>query len=539
MCEDSGGSPDRRPGPVNEAREAAPPAVSVRDLHLEARGRTLIAGGAFEVRSGELCLLVGASGTGKSLTLQLLSGLLRPTGPVRASGRVEVLGRDAMEAARKGRPVPDTGVLFQELALFDDLDARANVLFGIDHRQSPPEDRREEARALLEEMRLPPDATPAQLSGGMRQRLALARVLAYRPRVVFYDEPTSGLDPALSRQVAERIRAVHEHHGMTSLVVTHDLASVLPVADRVVFLDPRRRCFQEIGPGQADATLAALASWRPEETPSPRVRRGLGARLQAFLEGWGGFVQAAGATTAALVPRFPRARWGLHMLWHHLKLTALGSALPFHALAGLIAGFITTFFMFALLPLRGYTEPVLPEEFVGSLGFTLYRVVVPGITALLFASRSGAAAAADVGTRALSRQTDALRVHGVPPQRYLLTGLALSAVLGIPVLFLISFLVTRVTALAVYLAHHPEHGPFAFDARFFHLVGMEGLLPGGTHWILGKLVLSALGTAGIAYHLAMRPHRSGSEVARSVTDTIIRATVFTLVVHLLFALFEY
>ena len=522
-------------------------AIRIRGLQMEAAGRILLKDAHLEVPRGELVLLVGSSGSGKSLTLSLLSGLFRPNRGVRIEGEIQVLGQDALKVAR-GAGIPGTGIVFQDFALLDDVRSRANVQFGFDHREGSSAGAKGDSTSpvdqLLAEFRLPGDLYPAQMSGGMKQRLALARAMAYQPELLFYDEPTSGLDPAMSREVAERIRAAHDQHQMTSVVVTHDLQSLVGIADRIVLLDPRAKTLREVKPEGVHEALEDLRSFRPsEQGPVIGSPFRLGAILHRFLEATGDFVIAAIATAYALVPRYPSLPWGHHFLWHDLRLTALGSAIPFLAIAGFISGFITTFFLFSLMPLKGFTEPVLVEEFIGALGYALYRVVIPGITTLLYASRTGAAIAADVGNRVLTRQVDAMRSHGVDPSRYLLTSLAWTSLLGIPILFVVSYFSARVAAVAVFLSTHSGHGPFAFNDRFYTLVGLgdDGLLPlpGGTIHVLGKLLLSALGTAGIAYHLAMRPKISGAAVAAGVTDTIIRATLFVLAVHLVFALFEF
>lgn len=523
------------------------PAVRIRDLELRAGDRVLLEGAAADIARGELVLLVGASGTGKSLTLAVLSGLLRPGGAVKATGSVQVLGHEAMERDG-GAGIPGTGIVFQDFALLDDVDARGNVAFGLDHGApfassegiDPNEARRKAADALLDEFGLPGELYPAQMSGGMKQRLALARAMAFGPTLLFYDEPTSGLDPAMSVDVAQRIREAHDRHDMTSVVVSHDLVSLRDIADRILLLDPRARTLREVANEDVDQALADLRGWRADDPESPEPRSWFSRWVVGLLEGAGDFVVASGRTLAHLVPRYPSTRWGLRFLWGYLRLGTLGTAIPFLALAGLICGFITTFFMFGLLPLQGFTEPVLVEEFIGSLGYALYRVVIPGITTLLFASRAGAAIAADVGNRVLTRQADALRSHGIPPERYLLTGLGISSLLGIPLLFAVAYALSRVAAVAVFLATHAGHGPFAFNEEFHRLVGWDwGPFPGGTWWVLGKLLISALGTAAIAYHVGMREKPSGAAVASGVTSTIIRATVFVLTVHLVFAFLEF
>lgn len=524
-----------------EAGGDAPPAIHVADLRLRAGDRTLLENASATVERGELVLLVGASGTGKSLTLALLSGLLRRGGAVAADGTVIVLGEDVL-ARPDGAGVPGAGIVFQDFALLDDVDARGNVLFGLDHGApfAPSADhpaaeaRLRAADDLLAEFGLPPDMYPAQMSGGMKQRLALARAMAFGPRLLFYDEPTSGLDPAMSLEVAQRIRAAHDRHDMTSVVVTHDLVSLKDIADRVILLDPRERRLREVAPADVDAALADLRSFRANDPERTATGRNPLKAITGFFEAAGNFVVGAANTLVHLVPRYPSAPWGWRFLWHYMRLCAVGTALPFLALAGLIAGFITTFFMFSLLPMQGFTEPVLAEEFIGSLGYVLYRVIVPGLTTLLFASRAGAAIAADVGNRVLTRQADAFRSHGVPPDRYLLTGLGLSSLIGIPVLYVASYVCARMAAVAVFLATHSGHGSYSFNQEFDRLIE-----PGDVWFVLGKLLICALGTAAIAYHVGMREKPSGASVAAGVTSTIIRATVFVLAVHLVFAFFEF
>ena len=515
----------------------APAVVEVTGLTLRVRGQILLEDAGLEIRQGEIVLLVGASGTGKSLTLALLAGLPIPTDAVELSGSATILGRPA--GARRGRHTPGAGLVFQDFALFDDLTARQNVRFGADHASVPEPDPERLTTALLAEFDLPGDERPARLSGGMKQRLAVSRAMATCPEVLLYDEPTSGLDPAMSRRVARAIREVHDRHGMTTVVVTHDLPPLVPIADRVLLLDPVQRRFRDVSLESTDAALETLTRWKPvEKAPAPRARS-LTRIATSGLEAAGDMVIAAGRSLAALVPRFPSPAWGARFFWRFLALTSLGSALPFLLVAGLIAGFVTAYFMWSLLPVRGFTEPVLTEEFIGSLGYSLYRVVVPGVVTMLFAARSGAALAADLGNRQLSRQVDFLRSLGIDPRRYLLTSSLWASLLGIPILFVLADWGSRLAALGVFLATHPGHGSFAFREDFGKLLGGEGWLPGGTGYVLGKLLLAAFGTAAIAYHMAMRPKTAGSDVARAVTGTIIRATLFVLVVHLIFAFFEF
>ena len=521
------------------AAEPDDPIICIRDLTIASRDRALLSAASLEVARGELVLLLGISGTGKSITLSLLAGLFTPGQGIEAVGEVSVAGHEVLRT-RRTTGVPDVGIVFQDFALFDDVDAEGNVLFGIDHGTPRPGDRRQRARNALLEMGLPAHLLPARLSGGMKQRLALARALAFEPAVMLYDEPTSGLDPRMAERVAQRIRDVHDHHHMTTVVVTHDLPPFLPHADRVILIDPSTRGFRSLEPSAAKAALESLEVPTLSDDIRPEAPRSWRARSLGFLESAGDFAIAAVRTVLSLLPRFPNSRWGRHFLWRYLTLTTLGSALPFIAIAGGVSGFIVTFFLFGIIPFRGFTEPVLQEEFVGSLGYALYRVVVPGVVTLLFASRSGAAMATDVGNRVLTRQLDAMRAHGVAPHRYLLTSMTVACVVGLPLLFVVAYVVAHGAALAVYLGTHPAHGALAFDAHVDTLLKRDRFgWPGGTHFVIQKLILCALATAGVSYHAAQSARRSGSEVANAVTATIIRATLLVLLVHLVYAFFEF
>jgi phospholipid/cholesterol/gamma-HCH transport system ATP-binding protein len=195
-----------------------------------------------EARRGETLAVIGESGCGKTVLLKLIVGLLRPT-----SGRVLVEGRDladrpADELVRVRRRF---GFLFQGAALFDSQTAYENVAYPLRALHSLSESEiRDRVRERLKEVGLPESATgkmPAELSGGMRKRVGLARALALDPEVMLYDEPTTGLDPVMTELINDLILQTRERRPVTSLVVTHEMRTVRRVADRVVMLYPLAR----------------------------------------------------------------------------------------------------------------------------------------------------------------------------------------------------------------------------------------------------------------------------------------------------------
>ena len=220
------------------------------------RDKAVLRGVDLDVTSGETLVLLGGSGSGKSVLLKHLNGLLRPdAGTVEVEGtRLETLDEDALVPVRR-----QVSMLFQQGALFDSLSVGENVAFPLrEHRMLPPEKipaRVAEALAMVG-LEKTEQLMPSELSGGMRKRAALARALALEPRVLLYDEPTTGLDPVVAAKINHLIRDLQKQLGLTSVVVTHDLASAFYVADRMAFLYEGRIRF--VGtPDEARATTDA------------------------------------------------------------------------------------------------------------------------------------------------------------------------------------------------------------------------------------------------------------------------------------------
>lgn len=198
------------------------------------------------VNRGETLVIIGESGCGKSVTMKLMMDLLRPTsGDVVWDGQT-VRSRSDREIAQERLRF---GYVFQMAALFDSLTVLENVAFGLRQNKQMPEDRlRQIVVDRLRDVGLPAGVCgkkPAELSGGMRKRVGLARALAMDPEVVLYDEPTTGLDPIMSDVINELILQTRTQRNVTSVVVTHDMQTVRKVADRVVMLFPLQRLQQD------------------------------------------------------------------------------------------------------------------------------------------------------------------------------------------------------------------------------------------------------------------------------------------------------
>jgi phospholipid/cholesterol/gamma-HCH transport system ATP-binding protein len=210
--------------------------ITVERLSKSFDGKPVLRDVSVEIREGETFAVIGRSGSGKSVLLKHLVGLLRPD-----AGRVFVDGVDLhalpYEELRQLRR--RFGLLFQGGALFDSMTALENVAFPVEtFTRAGRAGARERAQACLELVQLPEAGPrrPNELSGGQQKRVALARAIALEPKYVFYDEPTSGLDPQTSLAIDELIRGLGAQLGVTSIVVSHDIHSVLRTADRVGFL---------------------------------------------------------------------------------------------------------------------------------------------------------------------------------------------------------------------------------------------------------------------------------------------------------------
>ena len=210
--------------------------IQVKDLYKSFGSQPVLAGVSFSVARGETLCVLGRSGTGKSVLLKTIIALLDPD-----DGQVLVLGRDLHALPEQQRLVArkELGYVFQGAALFDSLSVCENVGFSLYQQDRPAPEIRERVRDSLAAVGLEPaiDKMPAELSGGMQKRVGLARAIIARPQIVLYDEPTTGLDPLTTDTINQIILALQRSHGITSIVVTHDVRSALTIGDRITLLE--------------------------------------------------------------------------------------------------------------------------------------------------------------------------------------------------------------------------------------------------------------------------------------------------------------
>ena len=211
--------------------------ISIRNLRKSFGKKQVLAGVDLDVYAGESLVVIGGSGTGKSVLIKCIQGLLTPdAGSIKVNG-TEIVGADGSEQRDFHAKM---GMLFQGGALFDSLSVWENVAFSLlENRKINRDKAKVEAVRVLRQVGLAPDVadlSPSELSGGMQKRVGLARAIITNPEIIFFDEPTTGLDPIMADVINDLILESAKGLGATTLTITHDMASVRKIADRVAML---------------------------------------------------------------------------------------------------------------------------------------------------------------------------------------------------------------------------------------------------------------------------------------------------------------
>ncbi len=214
------------------------PKIKLTDVHKKFGSKVVLDGVNLSVAPGESLVIIGGSGSGKSVCIKTVLGLIKPD-----SGTIEVDGHDITHYSFREREpmLRKVGMLFQGGALFDSLPVWKNITFGSKERGNPlaPKEARALAIEKLEAVGLKPevaDLLPSELSGGMQKRVGLARAIASDPEIIFFDEPTTGLDPIMADVINELIVECVKKLGSTTVTITHDMASVRKIATRVAMI---------------------------------------------------------------------------------------------------------------------------------------------------------------------------------------------------------------------------------------------------------------------------------------------------------------
>ena len=212
------------------------PKIRLKDVHKSFGDKKVLQGVTFDIMPKESVVVIGGSGTGKSVLIKCILGILQPD-----SGVIEVDGQDVTRMSTTERDAVNNkfGMLFQGAALFDSLPVWENVAFGLMQRGMKRKDAKDRAIETLGKVGLSPEVgelSPSELSGGMQKRVGLARAIAGEPEIIFFDEPTTGLDPIMADVINDLIISCVRQQGITALSITHDMHSARKISDRVTML---------------------------------------------------------------------------------------------------------------------------------------------------------------------------------------------------------------------------------------------------------------------------------------------------------------
>ena len=260
------------------------PLIALNELSVQFGPQPVLRDIQLAIPAGQTLSVIGESGCGKTVLLKSIIGLVRPT-----TGYVEFDGRRLDELNDKQLTAQRTrfGYVFQNAALFDSMTVAENVAFPLEQNRNMRFDRaRDVVVDYLAEVGLPDSVMnqkPAQLSGGMRKRVGLARALAMNPEVILYDEPTTGLDPIMSDVINELIIRTREKHQVTSILVTHDMKNAYKTSDRIVMLYPLARLGRDESQIVFDGTPAEIEK-STDKRVSQFVRGEAGERLMEMRE---------------------------------------------------------------------------------------------------------------------------------------------------------------------------------------------------------------------------------------------------------------
>jgi phospholipid/cholesterol/gamma-HCH transport system ATP-binding protein len=211
--------------------------ISVKNIHKSFGSQKVLRGLDLDIEKESITCVMGSSGTGKSVFIKMLIGLLKPDeGTIIVDGQeIQDFSEKQMKEVRK-----KVGMLFQSAALFDDMTVFENVSFPLyEHTDKKDDEIADMVSERLKEVGLEnvEKKMPSELSGGMRKRVGLARAMMLDPKIIFFDEPTTGLDPIMTNQIGDLILETHERYPVTFLLINHDLHLSYKIADRIVMFD--------------------------------------------------------------------------------------------------------------------------------------------------------------------------------------------------------------------------------------------------------------------------------------------------------------
>lgn len=232
--------------------------------------------------------------------------------------------------------------------------------------------------------------------------------------------------------------------------------------------------------------------------------------------------------------------WKMRYFWHYLRMVCFGPPLIYSMVAGAMLGFVFTTFSFSQIPYSNVLVPLLTEEFLAATGYSTYRIVVPLMIAVLLAGKCGASIAADVGSRKLAGQFDAMVNLGASPSAYLHGNIVLAMIVAMPIITAAAYITNCYASLVAYLMASESGTRAIFMRNYFSLSWPIGhVLPRGTHWVILKALLGGWLIGSLSYMIGARTKKSPPDVSRDVGKTILWASLAVLLAHSIISLVEF
>ncbi len=523
------------------ARGAGRVILEARGLVVRAGRRILLGPVDLAIREGERIGLLGPSGCGKSQLLDRLLGLQIPR---RGDGRVIFHSPAGNGAQAREERTQGVSAVFQTNALFDTLSVRRNLAIAAGGRADEGE-----IAGALRRVGLDPDADahkfPAELSGGMQRRVALARALLARPRLLALDEPLAGLDGESRRIVMETLLAVwrESEPPPAILLIEHHYEFVAGFCDRLLWIDPRgRRLIEVEGWRGAEKTerLALIQDFLQSGktaggAPPPAAASGAAAPGGAFSGGWrelretarsfaGAVAEAPRLALALLHGPFSGARPGRDFLESFLRASAL--AMPYVGLIFALLGLLITLQSERTLRPLGLSAQI-PEAVTRGI----VQGIGPLLLALLMAGRSGSAIASEIGAQTLSRQVDMWKMLGRDPREVLFAPRAWGMILALPLMLLFAlFLATGAGWLYYALAPQASLTATAFWRGALEAWSLRHTLEG-----MIRVALDGFALVALACLCGSTPKRAAEDVAEAATRAVVLSGVAFLLIETLWS----
>ncbi len=476
-------------------------------------------------------LVVGPSGSGKSSLMRLIVGLLdRREVPPSTKGQLRIFGQRVVRGGFPKTLRPRVAAILQDEGLIDDLTPRGNVELALRAAGRS----RKLAPALLAQVGLDPiPERIADLSGGMRKRLAIARALAGEPDLLVCDEPTAGLDARSAREMANLLRRGHDQSQpgstngcKTTLVISHDVAAFEEIVDRVLWFDPPNHSLRCLEPEMFRAVRANVGATTMQPTANGSSQLEFAGAPLHGVRKWLLQFAAIGDTVVHSIVRLPPVE-GRRTLVTIVRFVL--QPMLFVVLCSSMIGGLATFFALRNNPLQGaFTAQVMTGA-----GKVLIAVLVPLLSGFFFTARMAAGAAARLGTMKRTQQLSGLSMMGIRPVDYLLTPLTWGMVVAMPVTAFASIVgASFASLLATKLVSTTS--TYGWSIAFFKTVDGRDVI-----FALAKTSLSGYLVALSTWYLATGPKRSGREVGEAVNASIVLGIALVLTVHAVATIFQF